>query len=393
MTAGPTGVFWLPRTAAVNSAALLAGAGPAPLAAAGTAWAAVAAALAAATATVSGVASALAATWDGDAADAAGAGMTAFATWGTGAAQHASAVSARAAAQSATVVTALAVMPTLPEIAAVKVGRTTAYATGGALTGAAQAADAADAALDLRAALVMEAYEAATAPLALVDGLQMPPQITTAVTASTSTVISAVPGHGPVPGEAGTPPSDDSGSDRQEHGFSDDPAHQSHRSPLTTDSIGHDPAVTRAASLIQQMPAQAGSTLSSVLSSAPQPGAAPTITHAVPQQVPMVATGWGGGGGRGGSGQGGSVHAAGGSFARTPSPFLGAGVGSDTAVSAGQDASVSGAAHARSPFGAGLPMGHSRLGSDDVVHARRTPAVVEEEAGVPVVPAVIGARR
>ncbi|MBY6539096.1 PPE domain-containing protein [Rhodococcus sp. BP-349] len=392
MTAGPTGVFWLPRTAAVNSAALLAGAGPAPLAAAGTAWAAMATALAAATATVSGVAAALATTWDGDAADAAGAGMTAFATWGTGAAQHAAAVSARAAAQSATVVTALAVMPSLPEIAAVKAGRTTAYATGGALTGAAQAADAADAALDVRAALVMEAYEAATAPLALVDGLQMPPQITTAVTVATTTVISAVPGHGPVPSEAGTQPSDGTASDRQGDASSVQSSHPGHPSRLVPESIGHDPAVTRAASLIQQMPAQAGSTLSSVLSSAPQAGAAPTITHVVPQQVPMVAAGWGGGG-RGGSGQGGSVHAAGGALTRTPSPFLGSSVDSDPSVSAGQDSSVSTAAHPRSPFGAGLPMGHGRLGSDDVVPARRTPVVVEEEAGVPVVPAVIGARR
>ncbi|MGB3769823.1 MAG: PPE domain-containing protein, partial [Rhodococcus sp. (in: high G+C Gram-positive bacteria)] len=78
MTAGPTGVFWLPRTAPVNSAALTAGTGPVPLAAAGAAWSTVSVALADATAAVGRVTAGLAATWSGDAAGAAQARLTAF---------------------------------------------------------------------------------------------------------------------------------------------------------------------------------------------------------------------------------------------------------------------------------------------------------------------------
>ena len=177
MTLGVTGVVWLPRTATVNSASLLAGAGPAPLAAAAGAWQAVAAAYTDASITVGRVMAVLAAGWEGDAANAAQERLGGFLAWTQGAAAKAAQVSGLAAGEAAAYATAALAIPNPVEIAAVKSAKYTAYSTGGALNGSAEALEVADRALDIRAAIVMEAYEAATTPLAVQVSFDHPPEI------------------------------------------------------------------------------------------------------------------------------------------------------------------------------------------------------------------------
>lgn len=177
MTLGVTGVVWLPRTATVNSASLLAGAGPAPLAAAAGAWQAVAAAYTDASITVGRVMAVLAAGWEGDAANAAQERLGGFLAWTQGAAAKAAQLSGLAAGEAAAYATAALAIPNPVEIAAVKSAKYTAYSTGGALNGSAEALEVADRALDIRAAIVMEAYEAATTPLAVQVSFDHPPEI------------------------------------------------------------------------------------------------------------------------------------------------------------------------------------------------------------------------
>ncbi|MDJ0394336.1 PPE domain-containing protein [Rhodococcus sp. G-MC3] len=177
MTLGVTGVVWLPRTATVNSTTLMAGGGAAPLAAASAAWQSVAASYADASITVGRVMALLAAGWEGEAANAAQARLGGFLAWTQGTSARAAQVAALAGGEAAAYTTAAVVMPSLPEIIAVKAAKTAAYTSGGALNGSAEAMEVADRAMDVRAGLVMEAYEAATTPLAWNVSFDRPPTI------------------------------------------------------------------------------------------------------------------------------------------------------------------------------------------------------------------------
>lgn len=177
MTLGVTGVVWLPRTATVNSTTLLAGAGAPPLAAAAGAWQAVAAAYTDASITIGRVMAVLAAGWEGEAANAAQARLGSFLGWTQASAAKATQISALAASEAAAYTTASLMMPNPVEILAVKSAKATAYSTGGALNGSAEAIEIADRMLDVRAGLVMDAYEAATTPLAFDVAFDRPPEI------------------------------------------------------------------------------------------------------------------------------------------------------------------------------------------------------------------------
>ncbi|WP_254900361.1 PPE domain-containing protein [Rhodococcus sp. 1168] len=177
MTLGVTGVVWLPRTATVNSGALLLGTGPAPLIGAAGAWGSVAAAYTDASITVGRVMAVLAAGWEGEAANAAQARFGGFLAWTQGAAALATEISGHAFAEAAAYTTAVAAMPNPVEIAAVKSAKVAAYSSGGALNGSAEALEVADSVLDVRAALVMDGYEAATTPLAITVSFDRPPEI------------------------------------------------------------------------------------------------------------------------------------------------------------------------------------------------------------------------
>ncbi|NMN95196.1 PPE domain-containing protein [Antrihabitans stalactiti] len=172
---GITGVFWLPRTATVNSTTLWAGAGPVPLSTATPAWAAMSAAYADASFTVTRVLAELAVGWQGVTSVGAKARLAGFKIWADQATAAAAALSAKTGANSIAATTARAVMPSLPEIVAVQTAKVAAYSTGGVLNGTAEAAEAADRAMDIRAALVMEAYEAATTTVVVTPTEFVPP--------------------------------------------------------------------------------------------------------------------------------------------------------------------------------------------------------------------------
>ncbi|MBJ8339872.1 PPE domain-containing protein [Antrihabitans sp. YC3-6] len=175
MTFGITGVFWLPRTATVNSTTLWAGAGPIPLSTAAPAWSAIAAAYGDASFTVTRVLAELAVGWQGITSVGALARLGGFKIWADQAAATAIVASTKAGANAIASTTARVVMPSLPEIVAVQTAKAVAYTTGGVLNGTAEVAEAADRAMDLRAALVMEAYEAATTTVVVTPTEFVPP--------------------------------------------------------------------------------------------------------------------------------------------------------------------------------------------------------------------------
>ncbi|MFC4606140.1 PPE domain-containing protein [Rhodococcus kronopolitis] len=177
MSLGFTGVLWLPRGATANSTALNAGVGPTALTAASTAWAALSAGLADAAATMTTVLAELAAGWEGVAADAALARLVPFQVWTQEASAMAAATAGRAAAEAAAHTVARLAMPSLAEIAAVKTAKLVAHTVGGSLAGAGAAAEAADRAMDVRAGLVMEAYEAASTAAATPQTFTPPPPL------------------------------------------------------------------------------------------------------------------------------------------------------------------------------------------------------------------------
>ncbi|NLE79803.1 MAG: PPE family protein [Rhodococcus sp.] len=179
MTLGLTGVIWLPRGATVNSTTLNAGAGPVPLSVATGAWTAVSAAFVDMDVTLARVIAELGAGWQGVTSAAAIAKITPFALWAAECTELAADTALKAAAEAGAYTTARLVMPSLPEIVAVKTAKATAYSTGGALNGTAAAAEAADRAMDIRAGLVMEGYEAATNILAIQRTFRQPPRIVT----------------------------------------------------------------------------------------------------------------------------------------------------------------------------------------------------------------------
>ncbi|WP_433577474.1 PPE domain-containing protein [Nocardia brasiliensis] len=170
MTAGITGVFWLPRMAEGNSIALNAGAHAVPISAAATAWGGLTAAWIDATATVARVMAELGVGMQGLNGISALSKLTGFVGWAEQQGVMAATMSSKAASNAIAYTVASIAMPSIPEIAAVDAARVAAYSTGGVLNGTAEAAEAAKAALDLRAALTMETYEAATTAMVVTPG-------------------------------------------------------------------------------------------------------------------------------------------------------------------------------------------------------------------------------
>ncbi|MBF6238018.1 PPE domain-containing protein [Nocardia otitidiscaviarum] len=178
MTLGITGVFWLPRMAEVNSVTLNAGAHAIPIAAASTSWSAITAAWVDATTTVARVMAEIGVGLQGINGLNVLGRLGGFTVWAEQQGVMAATLAAKTAANATAYTVASIAMPSLPEIAAVEAARIAAHSTGGALNGSAQAAEAAKLALDIRAALVMETYEAATTAIVTTPGeFLMPPPI------------------------------------------------------------------------------------------------------------------------------------------------------------------------------------------------------------------------
>ncbi|MBF6065116.1 PPE family protein [Nocardia terpenica] len=178
MTVGITGVFWLPRMAEANSISLNAGAHAVPIAAASTAWGALTAAWVDATATVARVMAELGVGLQGVNGIAALARLTGFTGWAEQQGVLAAAMGAKTAANATAYTVASIAMPSLPEIAAVDGTLAAASNPAGAASGAFEVAEAAKNAMDIRAALVMETYEAATSALVTTPNqFLMPPPI------------------------------------------------------------------------------------------------------------------------------------------------------------------------------------------------------------------------
>jgi hypothetical protein len=159
MTAGITGIYWMPRLAEGNSAALNAGPHAVPAAAAATAWGGLTAAWVEATATVARVMAELGTGLVGVNGTAALVKLAGFTAWAEQQGVQAAAMSAKASAHATANTVATLAMPSLPEIAAADAARVAAHAHGGDLDGSAEVAEAAKAAIDVRAALVMDTYE------------------------------------------------------------------------------------------------------------------------------------------------------------------------------------------------------------------------------------------
>lgn len=178
MTLGITGVFWLPRMAEINSVTLNAGAHAIPIAAASTSWSALTAAWVDATTTVARVMAEVGVGLQGINGLNVLGRLGGFTVWAEQQGVMAAVMAGKTAANATAYTVASLAMPSLPEIAIVETARVTAYSTGGALNGTAEAAEAAKLALDIRAALVMETYEAATTMLVTTPGeFLMPPPI------------------------------------------------------------------------------------------------------------------------------------------------------------------------------------------------------------------------
>ena len=174
---GITGVIWYPRGAAPNSAALVAGAGPVPLGVAAGAWSTVSSGLTDTAASISRVMADLRTGWSGEAADAALSKFAPFQEWAASAALLAGETAGKAQVQSGSYTVATLAMPSMAEIAAVQAAKVAAYSIGGALVGGAAAAEAAEEALKIRAAVTMETYDAATTHLAVQQNFDSPPSI------------------------------------------------------------------------------------------------------------------------------------------------------------------------------------------------------------------------
>ncbi|MFE3191612.1 PPE domain-containing protein [Nocardia sp. NPDC059240] len=178
MTLGITGVFWLPRMAELNSVTLNAGAHAIPIMAANTAWSALTASWVDATTTVARVMAEIGVGLEGVNGLNVLARLGVFTGWAEQQAVMSGIMAAKSAANATAYTVASIAMPSLPEIAIVEAARVAAYSSGGAMNGTAEAAEAAKLALDIRAALVMETYEAATSLMVATPGqFLMPPPI------------------------------------------------------------------------------------------------------------------------------------------------------------------------------------------------------------------------
>ncbi|RMI34183.1 PPE domain-containing protein [Nocardia stercoris] len=162
MAFGVTGVYWLARLAEGNSAALNAGTHGASATAAAGAWGGLATSWTEATATVGRIMAELGIGLAGENGDTVAGKLTSFTGWAGQQSAMAAAMSAKATAHATAYTVASIAMPSMPEILTADATRATAHALGGDLTGAAEAAEAAKAALDVQAAAVMETYETAT---------------------------------------------------------------------------------------------------------------------------------------------------------------------------------------------------------------------------------------
>ncbi|MGQ4598811.1 PPE domain-containing protein [Nocardia sp. R6R-6] len=178
MVAGVTGVIWAARPSEVNSATLHAGAHAIPISAAATAWGGLTAAWVDATTTVARVMAELGVGMEGVNGIAALGKLTGFLGWSEQQGVQAAAMGGKAAANATAYTVAALAMPSPPEIAAVNTALTLSANPAGVVSGAFEAAEIARNAMDTRAALVMETYEAATsAMLATPAEFLMPPPI------------------------------------------------------------------------------------------------------------------------------------------------------------------------------------------------------------------------
>ncbi|MFD0362148.1 PPE domain-containing protein [Nocardia sp. GCM10030253] len=175
MTAGMTGVFWLPRLAEANSIMLNAGAHGIPISAAATAWGAMTGAWIDATTTAVRVMAELGIGMQGVNGIAALSRLGGFTGWAEQQGVMAATLGAKAIANATAYTVASIAMPSIPEIAAVNTARVAAASTGGVLNGSSEIAEAAKVALDVRAALTMETYEAATTATVATPGEFVPP--------------------------------------------------------------------------------------------------------------------------------------------------------------------------------------------------------------------------
>lgn len=179
---GFTGVVWFPRGATVNSAALYAGPGPVPLTAASAAWSDLAGVLGAGAAALTAVVAELGATWRGPAADVAYASFAAYGAWLAETTEHAARMAVTTGAGAAAYTASALVMPSLAEIAATRAATAAvtvaAAPTGAGLGAAAAAAEAAEREMDIRAAMAMDGYEAASTVLSVPEPFRPAPQLT-----------------------------------------------------------------------------------------------------------------------------------------------------------------------------------------------------------------------
>ncbi|MFC4376598.1 PPE family protein [Nocardia halotolerans] len=178
MTAGITGVFWLPRMAEVNSTTLNAGAHAVPITAAATSWGTLAAAWGDATFTITRVMAEVGVGLQGVNGLAVLAKLGPFLAWTGQQSAMAATMSAKTAANATAYTVASIAMPSLPEIAATNAAVAASANPPGVVSGAFEVAEIARHAMDIRAALVMETYEAATTATVTTPGeFSMPPSI------------------------------------------------------------------------------------------------------------------------------------------------------------------------------------------------------------------------
>ncbi|MFF2086442.1 PPE domain-containing protein [Nocardia sp. NPDC058176] len=178
MTAGITGVFWLPRMAEFNSTTLNAGARAIPISAAATSWGTLTAAWGDASFTLTRVIAEVGVGLQGVNGLAVLAKLAPFLGWTAQQGALAAAMGTKAAANATAYTVASIAMPSLPEIIATNGAVVASANPAGAASGAFAAAEVAKSAMDIRAALVMETYEAATTATVLTPGeFQQPPSI------------------------------------------------------------------------------------------------------------------------------------------------------------------------------------------------------------------------
>ena len=178
MTAGITGVFWLPRMAEWNSTALNTGAHAIPISAAATAWGGLTAAWVDATATTTRVMAELGIGMQGVNGIAALSRLVGFTGWSEQQGMMAAAMGAKAAANATAYTVASIAMPSLPEIVATNGAVVASANPAGAVSGTFEAAEIAKNAMDFRAAMVMEVYEAQTSAMVATPGeFSTPPPI------------------------------------------------------------------------------------------------------------------------------------------------------------------------------------------------------------------------